>query len=614
MKGKAIPAPPPPRCRAPLGGWRLLLPLVAALSLAAAAPPAFAEVAYKTKIELKGLDDSKLADALEAASQLVALKDKPPPSAAALRRRAEDDLPRLAEVMRAEGYWTPKLSYALDLARQPASVAVAIEPGPLFRLASVSFRTPSGETPPLLDELGPGAFGLEIGGPARSAPVAAAEEQIVEEYARNGRPLAKVVDRKAVIDIAKDTMMVTYTVEPGPVARFGPLAIEGLDRVDRDFVARRVAWKEGVPYDSRLVGTTRRDLVKTGLFSAVRINHADAPDAEGKVAMTLDLVEGAPRSIGAGVAYNTNLGVGAQVFWEHRNLFGSGERLRVTAGAAQRQYGLALDFRKPDFIDRNQDFLADAGLLQQRTDAYNSRRAQIFVGIERPLLPSLTVDTGLDLERASVHPRQQGSLRDENYTLFGLPLVLRHDTTDDLLDPTIGSRQTLALTPYHGIAGPSLDFLTSRLELRHYQRLDGTGRLILAGFGALGSIVGSSRDDLPSDKRLYAGGAGSVRGYAYQHAGPLDPAGVPLGGISSVELGAELRYRITDTLGFAPFVEGGNVYRTSLPDRASLFWGAGIGLRYYTVVGPLRLDLATPFTHRPGDKPIEVYISIGQAF
>jgi translocation and assembly module TamA len=192
--------------------------------------------------------------------------------------------------------------------------------------------------------------------------------------------------------------------------------------------------------------------------------------------------------------------------------------------------------------------------------------------------------------------------------------VLRRDTTDDLLDPTIGGRQTLTVTPYHAIAGPTLDFVSSRLELRHYQRLNDTGRLVLAGWGALGSIVGASLDNIPADKRLYAGGAGSVRGYAYQHAGPLFPSGVPVGGISSLELGLELRYRITNTIGIVPFVEGGNVYPESLPDNSSLYWGAGLGLRYYTLVGPVRLDLATPFDHRPGDTPIQVYISIGQAF
>src|SRR5216684_1642031 len=562
---------------------RQLLPFLLLVGLLASlvAAPAWADIAYKAAIKLEGLDDSTLLDTLKAASQLVQLEDKPPPSNAALRRRAEDDLPRLKEVMQAAGYWTPTLSDSLDLGAEPATVTVTIDPGPLFHLASVTFRTQAGETPPVLDKLGPGGVGLEIGGPAASAPIVAAEPRIVDEYGRNARPFAKLVDRRAVIDLATHTMAVTYTVDPGPAVRFGPFAIQGLKRVDREFAARRVAWKEGASYDSRAVETTRQDLVKTGLFSAVRVTHADAPDASGEVAMTVDLVEGPPRSIGAGVAYNTNLGLGAQAF------------------------------RKPDFVDRKQDFLTNAELLKQTTDAYRSLREQVFVGIERPLLPSLTAVAGLSLEHANV---QQNLIGSEDYTLLGVPFFLRHDTTDDLLDPTIGERQTLTLIPYHSLSGRDLNFLTSRLEERHYQRLDGTGRLVLAGFGALGSIVGASRDALPPDKRLYAGGAGSVRGYGYQRAGPLGAGEVPLGGASSLELGLELRYRITETIGVAPFIEGGNVYPTSFPNSANLFFGGGVGFRYYTLIGPIRLDLATPFQRRSGDNPIQFYISIGQAF
>jgi translocation and assembly module TamA len=591
---------------------RRLLPLLLAAALALLlASRAWADVDYRTDIKVEGLEDKALLEALRSASQLVALKDKPPASTAALRRRADDDLPRLGEVMQAFGYWTPQVTFALDLSAQPARVTATIEPGPLFHLDSVTFRGPSGEAPPLAQRLSPAVFGLEVGGPALSAPVAAAEAKIVEEYARNGRPFAKVTDRKAVVDVATHTMAVTYTIDAGPEASFGALEIEGLSRVDRDFVARRIAWKEHAPYDARLVENTRQDLVKTGLFSGVRISHGDTLDAAGEVPMTVALTEGPPRSIGAGVAYNTNLGVGGQVFWEHRNLLGGGEDLRATAGVAQRQIGLSLAFRKPDFIETKQDFLANAALLKQTTDAYQSLREQGFVGLERPLLPSLTADFGISAEHARV---THSVLGNEDYSLLGAPLFLRHDTTDDLLDPTIGSRQSLTLVPYHSISGPDLNFLTTRIEERHYQRLDSTGRMVLAGFAALGSIVGAERDAIPADKRLYAGGAGSVRGYAYQRAGPLGPGEVPLGGISSLELGAEFRYRITDTIGIAPFVEGGNVYPRSLPNSVKLFYGGGLGLRYYTLIGPIRLDLATPFEPRSGDSPIQVYVSIGQAF
>jgi translocation and assembly module TamA len=590
---------------------RPLALVIAALLLLSEAPPAWCDVSYSTAIELAGVKDSTLEQNLHDVSQLVKLEDRAPPTEAALRRRAEDDLPRLKEVVQAAGYWTPQLSYTLDPKDDGMRVKVVVDPGPLFHFASITFRGSSGEPLPLLDQLGSAAFGLTIGAAARSAPVAAAEQQIVETYGRNGHPFAKVVEHRAVVDVAKDTMTVTYTVDPGAEAHFGPVTISGVEHVDPAYVEARVAWREGALYDVRLVEKTRQDLVKSSLFSAVRINHADAPDGAGQVAMTVELVEGLPRSIGAGVAYNTTLGVGGQAFWEHRNLFGGAENLRVTAGVAQRQLALALAFRKPDFLERNQDLLANAALLQQNTDAYRSLREQIFTGIERPLLPSITIDAGLSFEHANVQSNVTG---DEDYTLLGVPLLLRRDTTDDLLDPTLGSRQTLTLIPYHGLTGPNLNFVTSRIEERNYVRLNDSGRLVLAGFGAFGSIFGATRDEIPVDKRLYAGGAGSVRGYAYQRAGPLGPGDVPLGGISSIELGLELRYRITDTIGIAPFVEGGNVYPDSLPNSLELFYGGGIGLRYYTLIGPIRLDLATPFSHRPGDNPIQVYISIGQAF
>ncbi|HZT51086.1 MAG TPA: BamA/TamA family outer membrane protein, partial [Stellaceae bacterium] len=360
----------------------------------------------------------------------------------------------------------------------------------------------------------------------------------------------------------------------------------------------------------RDVEATRQELVRSGLFSSVRIDHADAPDASGAVAMTIAVIEGPPRSVGAGAGYNTNIGVGGQTYWEHRNLFGEGEDLRISAGAAQKQLGLAATFRRPDVIARKIDLLADAELLKETTDAYRSRRWRGYVGLEDLRQPPYTVGGGISLERAHLTETS----RDENYLLLGVPLYLRRDTTDDLLDPTVGTRTTLAATPYHGLLNRNLNFLSSRVEARGYQRIGGSDRYVLAGYAALGSIVGEGLQGIPADKRLYAGGAGSVRGYGYQRAGPLDSSDVPIGGRSSLEFGGEFRYRLTQTIGLVPFVDAGNVYPTNLPNRASLFYGAGLGLRYYTVIGPIRLDLAFPIGKRPSDSAVQVYISIGQAF
>ncbi len=314
-----------------------------------AAGPARAHVPYAVEISAD-VKDKALGAALDAASQLESLKDRPPPSAASLRRRAEEDLPRLEEVMHAAGYWEAKVAFTLDTNAAPARVAVTVTAGPLYHLKDVAFVLPSGEPAPLVSQEGPQAVGLELGGPALSAPVEAGDNRIVALYAQRGQPFAKIDDRRVVVDVALKTMSVTYTIEPGPSARFGAAEITGLKNVKRDFVTRRIAWKEGEPYDERRVAATRNDLVKSGLFGSVEIRHADQPASDGSVAMTVALVEGPPRSIGAGVGYNTNIGLGARAVWEDRNLFGAGEDLKLSVGAAQKQTGGAATFRRPDFL------------------------------------------------------------------------------------------------------------------------------------------------------------------------------------------------------------------------------------------------------------------------
>ena len=148
-----------------------------------------------------------------------------------------------------------------------------------------------------------------------------------------------------------------------------------------------------------------------------------------------------------------------------------------------------------------------------------------------------------------------------------------------------------------------------------YWALGAEQRAVLAGRLAVGSLDGASLSQLPSDQRIYAGGGGSVRPYGYQMAGPLAPNNVPIGGRSSLVLNMEARIRITETIGIVPFIDTGSYYESPLPQpgRTPLY-GVGLGARYYTAFGPLRLDLATPLRKRSADSPIQVYISLGQAF
>ena len=149
-----------------------------------------------------------------------------------------------------------------------------------------------------------------------------------------------------------------------------------------------------------------------------------------------------------------------------------------------------------------------------------------------------------------------------------------------------------------------------------YQPLDYARRYVLAGRARVGSTVGQPRRNVPANKRFYAGGGNSVRGYGYQKIGPLNDDDDPDGGRSLLELGAEFRAQVWGNFAVVPFVDGGTVYDNAYPDFSETFrWAAGIGLRYHTVIGPIRFDIAFPLNPRKGtDDPYQFYISIGQAF
>jgi translocation and assembly module TamA len=574
--------------------------------------PAHANVPYK--VEFTGTSEKQLLSELNAASQLEKLKDKPPESEEGLRRRADDDIPRLKEVLHSEGYWEGEVEYSVATAAKPAKVTVTVRPGPLYHLKQVTITAPEGGPPPDIAGLDTAVFGLKLGDPAKAAPVRDAERKITDEYARRGRPFAKVSGHKFVVDRGTKTMSVTYVVEPGPRAKFGPVTIGGLSRLGRDYVERRIAWREGGDYDERKVDDTRKALTDSGLFSTVRIEHADRVDAAGEAPMRISLAERPPRSIGAGLYYNTSEGFGANAFWEHRDLFGEGEKLRLDLDVGQQRRDLIANFRKPDFLgSRDRDLTALAEVVDENPIAYTARRELVSPGLEQRFGGIYSAGIGVEAQHASVTE----AARDisETYSLAGLPLFLRRDTRDDVLNPTQGSHESLLLTPNTSFSGPSLTFLNSRLDTDVYRRLGETDDYIAAAFLGVGSIVGPARDTLPADQRLYAGGGGSLRGYGFQLAGPLGPGEKPLGGRSLLQFGTELRAKITESIGIVPFVEAGNVYTNPFPDfRGGLLYDAGIGLRYYTPIGPLRFDIATPLRRRSVDSAVQVYISIGQAF
>ena len=595
---------------------RRFLPVAAVAAVLFPAVAGQADIHYETTIS--GAGDSDLADLLDKVSELKTLEDRLPASEEALRRRADRDLGRLSDAARSLGYWDAQFHYDLDSAVEPQKVTVKVTPGPLYHVASVAVLGPDGRPLPIPPNAPP--LALKPGDPARTAPVVAAESGLLAAFGDSGHPFAKIDSRQVVIDHRSHTMEVTYKLIPGPAMRFGEVSINGLKTLNPGYVERRLRWRRGEAYNAATVEETRRALIESGLFSTVQITPTADSREPGSAQMTIDATERPHRTVGAGVGYNTSQGAAARVFWENRNLFGNAEYLKLSATGGQQVYGVNANFRRPDFLVTDQDFLATAEIADDTPVAYHSRRALATAGVERRFGRLWTGGVLLEAEKANVEQLANVSTntsaqRTQRYTLFGIPAYLKLDTTDNLLSPTRGWRAQLSVTPAHIFSTPSATYVTSLLSASTYWRVDANGRAILAGKAALGTLDGAPLASLPADQRIYVGGGGTIRPYGYQMAGQLAPNNDPIGGRSSLVLNFESRVKITDTIGVVPFVDAGSYYESSVPQLGHrLFYGVGLGLRYYTPFGPLRLDLATPLYKRNADSWVQVYVSLGEAF
>ena len=615
--------------------WRAGLFRLACLALAALAALCASAEARTGKIVLSVTGDEPMTDDLK---QLVETFEKEQPLSGdglGLLQGAQAVLAKVNGALRSRGFYDAMVTATIDnhpideaaaldaIDAHPDTEQVAfsltVDTGPRFKIGAVAIH---GAGPQPLPAIDMSKLGLAVGDPASASAILSAEDRALAEFRKQGYALA-VVKREVVVDHATREAEVTYTVDTGPIARMGPVRFSGTEKVDTTYLQRRVPFKQGELYDPTKVDTLRGKLTSLGVFNAVRIRPAKALDANGELPIDVELTDRPPRSIGFGIAYETQLGFALSGFWVHRNLFGEAESLRLTAEINHIGQGLAIadtgfafraDFRKPDWWLPGQDGRATAEVLREVLPAYYRNAIGFGVGLDRIISPAWQVRVGLTTEIEQ--ERRISTSIWQDYRLLGVPMAVLLNKANSDVDPTRGYRLELDLTPYVDF-GPNNDFFSViRLTGRSYFDLGAPGRSVLALRASFGTEPTANVAGIPFDKLFYAGGGGSVRGFVYQSAGPRDAFNNPLGGASVVEASVEFRQRFGKSFGAVAFVDAGSAYPDIMPDF-SLFAprvGAGIGARYYTDFGPVRLDVGFPLNARDGDPPFGIYVSLGQAF
>lgn len=574
-------------------------------------------IAYTYQVD--GLTDKRTSKLFADLSVLKKSRDSAPRSLAELRGRAQRDVKSLERILRSRGHYLARVSYRVERP-EPADkedagdkygVTLLVKEGPRYQwtVLEIVWSAPEAAAAlaPVVEEVRP-----PMPRPMANNTVINLEKDLLRRLPEVGYPEVEVARRDVVVDHATQEVSVRFEMAEGPPHTFGPVTVSGLKTVHPGYLQRLRPWKEGDVYDARLLDDYRAELARAGLFTSLNVT----PDlAAGRddpaVPIQVEASEGAHRTYGAGGAFSTSEGFGANTFWQHRNFFGGGERLDLTATAAEQEQSLAAALDIAAFRRRDQRLLLDVNLTREDPNAFTRYGIETAAAIERPLTPRWTGILGVSLE----YDKITDAVGRRDFYLLGGRAALRWDHTDSLLDPRRGARFFVSALPYLGHQSGALQFTVLESSGSAYFPLDDDRRYVLAARLKVGSVVGPGLDRIPADKRFYAGGGNSVRGYRYQFAGELDADGVPVGGRSLVEAGLEARVMVTERIGVVPFVEVGQVDRGTLPSFSEkLFWGAGLGARYHTDFAPVRFDIAFPLSKRPEDNTFQVYISIGQSF
>ena len=470
------------------------------------------------------------------------------------------------------------------------------------------------------------AFSIFPGDPISLDAIEKEQFDLDQALGERGYPFASIAPPTLRVDHAISQGDITMPVEPGGQYLFGSVVSDSEDFLSGNHLSRIARWDEGDIYQRSDEFDLRRAILATGLVGSVQLTpvvvQEPEGDAPGIVDIQAELTQAPLRSLAGNIGFGTEEGIRVEASWEHRNLFPPEGMLRLRGIAGTQEQLAGVTFRKNNFFGRDRILTVDAFASTIDYDAYDARTVALVGTYERvsTLLfqKGFSWSAGLELVATQESERDANGveLARETYFVAALPLYAQLDNSDDILDPTEGWRLSARVSPeISDNDGVQSFYVRNQVDASYYQSVG--ENTVLAGRVRLASIPGAPLTGIAPSRRLYAGGGGSVRGYGFRQIGPLNDSGDPLGGRSLVEVSAEARIGtglMDGALSVVPFVDAGSVGLDPTPDFNSIKFGAGVGLRYDTGFGPLRLDVAVPLNPGPNDNFVAVYVALGQAF
>lgn len=507
---------------------------------------------------------------------------------------AQQEIGVLESLLRTQGHYNSRASL-----KSLKPLRYQVEPGSQFFIEQLILDLPESD-PPLP------SLALSQGDPLLADAVFNALEQIKNHYSQHACYYPLDIKYQAKIDKSTAKAQVRIYLESDTPAQFGASQFHGAPNINPNFLQYYLAHETGECFKQAPLDKMRLNLLKSDLLTSADIQTR----LDGNQVITdIYLTERKPRTIKGGLSYDGDNKEGLSLGWEHRNLWGNGEHLSLTAEQNRIQGDYAARLTLPHILHPQQNLILSAEYKPEDSPSSQSDTELLAASLERHFSEQFIVSLGVETELIQEKNERRSGL-------ISVPARLYLNNTDALLNPSQGWALTLGASSTWDAYRPEIQFQNQTIAASFYYTYVRKGLVpTLALRFASGTLAGEALESIPATKRFYAGGGGSVRGYPFQSLGVLED-GKPTGGLSFAESSLELRLRWGEDWGLAAFYDGGWAY----PDDnwhwgEQFLWGYGLGLRYYTLFAPIRLDVARPRTPRPGiDDPYQIYVSLGQAF
>lgn len=530
------------------------------------------------------------------------------------RRQSRRAAERIENYLNSRAYFAPEIEFAVEPG-SPPTPRVNVEPGPQFKIGSLSTDLDGAVLSEAASEALSSVLILKVGDLAEPSAVISQEAGLIAALRVSGYAEARAEERQTLGDRDAATLDVEYKLSVGPRIVLGEVVYPNTTRTRRDYLDRLIPYEPGTVYSPSVLSAFSRRLNATRLYGLATVQLSDTareilPNGDEVRDVIVQLRERPRYTLTSGTSFSTSEGPGFTGSLTRRNATRRGDTITATATVATLERALGVDWRIPNFLafDRTLVLAAEGG--REETDAFDRESLTLSGAYEIRASRKRSFTLGVGSE----FTREEDAFEQRDQQVLSSSIGARFDYADDPLDATSGWRVDTRAEPGVVIGDREAQYLSLNTQLSAYQKLDEDARFVLASRLRSGFVFGAALEELPVSRRFFAGGGGSARGFEYQSVGPRAADGTPTGGKGLLEVSGEMRWRRDGPLGFVAFLDGASVVANESASFDDVRYSGGIGVRYDTLVGPIRFDLATPLDPRDGDDPVQVYVSIGQAF